>query len=244
MNKYDILNKLFLCSSIYNNDLDNNNVLFVFGKTNMVHTFEAVFFGQNFLHLTGVEPADNLFPSSYEFYRACVNKKLTIYDFNVPKKDLCEKKLEILPQLIKIHKTAKIVGEYNFTKTRLYTEKLAGSVTACMGFVREDKCFVPNTVLKEDIRDITNKPQQKMLAIFRKNINDVKYTELTYIAKGIYVDELLYDKSLSDLIDVNNLNAAFPILHKSEAISTNNDNKTSKFIEEIEQQSDSFELKF
>lgn len=74
-------------------------------------------------------------------------------------------KLSVLPQLMKIYRSAKMVGDYSFTKSVLYTEKLVGNITASLGFVRDDKYYIPNTALKEDIRDITIKPHSRMLAI-------------------------------------------------------------------------------
>ena len=64
-------------------------------------------------------------------------------------------KLSVLSQIMNIHKTAKMVGDYDNTKSVLFTEKIVGTVTACVGFVREGNYYLPNTTLREDIRTIT-----------------------------------------------------------------------------------------
>lgn len=111
-----------------------------------------------------------------------------------------EIKLLVLPQLMKIYNTAKMVGNYNFSKSSLYTEKLTGNITACLGFVRDDKYYVPNTALKEDIRDISIKPQHRVLAVLRKAVNQSIYKEICYIAKGLIIQDISLPEELLELI--------------------------------------------
>ncbi|MBR1496409.1 MAG: hypothetical protein IJ617_02145 [Oscillospiraceae bacterium] len=100
-------------------------------------------------------------------YDRCLTRSLRTSDFSIPDSGTIEMKLSVLPQMINISKTAKMIGEYSFSKSLLYTEKLAGNVTACVGFVRDDRFYIPNTVLREDIRDITKRPQKRVLAVFK-----------------------------------------------------------------------------
>ena len=60
----------------------------------------------------------------------------------------------MLPEMVNIHKIARMIGSYDQSKVLLYTERLVGSVRGCMGFVTEGDYYVPNTVLREDIRKI------------------------------------------------------------------------------------------
>ena len=49
-----------------------------------------------------------------------------------------------------------MVGDFNGCNPKLYTEKLAGGVKACLGFVKTHRAeYVPNTVLNTDIRTVT-----------------------------------------------------------------------------------------
>ncbi len=49
-----------------------------------------------------------------------------------------------------------MVGDFNGCNPKLYTEKLAGGVKACLGFIKTYRAeYVPNTVLNTDIRTVT-----------------------------------------------------------------------------------------
>ena len=71
-----------------------------------------------------------------------------------------------------------MIGEFTDKGPKLYSEKVAGNVCACMGFVTDGytKLNVPNTLLKKDIRDISSKPHQKIYAIMSKKYTDEKYS--------------------------------------------------------------------
>ena len=115
-------------------------------------------------------------------------------------------KLSILPQLMRLSRCAKMVGDYDNTKSVLYTEKLAGNISACIGFVKEKDYYIPNTALREDIRDISVHPQKRVLAIFSKEIGQELYNTLCYTAKKIEfscinISETLKRKLASQLLE-------------------------------------------
>ena len=108
-------------------------------------------------------------------------------------------KLSILPQLMKIQTCAKMVGIYDHKKSVLYTEKIAGNIYACMGFIKENDYYIPNTALREDIRDISVQPQKRVLAIFKKNIPQKFYDEIPcYLAKKVDISILNYSDNLKE----------------------------------------------
>lgn len=185
MQKEDAIRIITSCAKIYNQELENKNLLFVFGSVNHTDSFEASFLPKHFLHLTGVDVSTTNFKGSSDFYEKCLKGKLSPHDFKFAQNGTTDMKLQVLPQLMKIQNTAKMVGNYNFSKSLLLTEKLAGNITSCMGFVRDDKYYIPNTALKEDIRNLTTSSPQRILATFRKPILDLQYHELCYVAKGI-----------------------------------------------------------
>ena len=76
--------------------------------------------------------------------------------------------------------TARMIGNYAGPRMDLYTEKIAGTTSACLGMIKRKSDYVPNTVLSEDIRNIVPHPPGKIFAIFRKSIKDDLYRELTY----------------------------------------------------------------
>jgi hypothetical protein len=192
------------CAQEYEINLNNKNILFVFGSLDHPMFFETTFFPRNFLHLTGAKlPLSK--PNSSNFYEKALLKILQPTDFYLAADGTTEKKLSVLPQLIRIHKTAKMVGTYSSSKALLYTEQLAGTTTACLGFVQEDSFYIPNTALKEDIRKITKRPQQRVLAIFRKDIESHCYQELCYRAKGIDVNSISFSAHIKTLLSIDSL---------------------------------------
>lgn len=75
---------------------------------------------------------------------------------------------------------------------KLYTEKLAGGVKACLGFVKTPSSeYVPNTVLNIDIRTATRLPLQ-VIATYRRKRSDSVYSELVYKAKKIDWDNITF----------------------------------------------------
>ena len=102
--------------------------------------------------------------------------------------------------IIGIDRTAKMVGDYNFMNTLLYTEKFAGNVTACMGFVNGGGYYFPNTVLKEDVRNITQF-NIRVLATYKKSVKEPLYKEATYFAKGISKSMLTLTDEIKEKID-------------------------------------------
>ena len=102
---------------------------------------------------------------------------------------------------MRIHEIVNMTGDYNFTYPLLYTDKLAGSVKACMGLVREDNWFYsPNTALRVDIRDVTYKGH-KVIATYKKSSTQDKYVERTFLGKGITLDTLKLPKEILDKLD-------------------------------------------
>ena len=55
-----------------------------------------------------------------------------------------------------------------------------GTATACLGLIKAGQGYIPNTVLKEDIRNLIPSPPGKIFAILRKPVGQVQYAELTY----------------------------------------------------------------
>jgi len=182
------------CAGQYKINLANRSLLFVFNNAGVIQSFEVVCMPRNYLHLTGVVLTNNY--RSIDFYEMCIDKRLSPLAYEFSKDGTTQMKLSVLSQVMNIHKTAKMVGDYTHTKSMLVTEKLAGTVTACLGFIRERgkrNSYVPNTVLREDIRNVVDKPPKKVLAIFRKHKNERIYRECTYLAKDVSLETILTD---------------------------------------------------
>lgn len=189
MNKSDAIHIITKCAKVYHNELENRNLLFLFGKTTVPESFETIFTARNYLHLTGV--ATNI--HSVDFYKKCLNGRIDSEDFAFASDGTTALKLQVLPQLMRVYQTAKMIGNYDLSRITLHTEKLAGNVSACMGFIRNPECsnyYIPNTALKEDIRNISIHPAMRVIAILRKMRKELTYSEFCYTAKGVEIQSL------------------------------------------------------
>lgn len=202
MKKSEAITILVACAKAYHDNLANQNVLFLFGTVEEPDFLETTFLTRHFAHLTGVVLEPKRVKSSTDFYDRCRKSRVSPKDFDLAANGTTEMKLMVLPQLMQIHRTAKMIGEFDGSKSVLYTEKLAGNVSACMGFIRDDCFYIPNTALREDIRDITLPPQKRVLAIFRKSIRDGLYTELCYKAKGVAVESIRLPEALQGRLQI------------------------------------------
>ena len=200
MKKDEAIRTLTTCAKKYKDNLENRNLLYIFTDNLKTHHFESLFLPRHYLHLTGVKLLSGKI-KSIDFYRLCIRKQLSPSIFSFHDNGTTEMKLSVLSQIMNIQKTAKMVGDYDNTKSVLFTEKIVGTVTACVGFVREGNYYLPNTTLREDIRTITVSPQKRILAILSKKAQDKQYSEVTYLAKGVSLTSIIKTEELKSIIN-------------------------------------------
>lgn len=202
--KEDVIRIVTKCAGQYRTYLLDYSLLFLaMDKHKHISGLEVCFEKRNFLHLTGLK-VDKTFLSSERFFNACVDKKLRPCDFEIRNDGTTDLKLDILPYLMTKNLSANAIGDYNGIGIDLYTEKIAGSVKGCIGFCVDDITghFVPNTVLKKDIRLCTKLPQKRIIATYRKPKDSILYSEVIYVAKKLdlslinFPDEYAYLKKL------------------------------------------------
>lgn len=187
MTKKEALQIVFSCAASYKENLAGRSLLFVTtDKHKTVRCLEVSFDGSNFLHMTGFK-LNKKEISANNFFSMCCDKRLSESDFEFAADGTTEMKMRVLPGLVQKHLSAKMVGDYNLSQPKLYTDKLAGSVGACMGFVRNGGKgrFVPNTVLEGDIRSMVKGSADRIVITYRKQRGDALYTEIVYTAKKI-----------------------------------------------------------
>lgn len=183
------------CAEQYHSELEGKNLLFICcNKHKKIFSIELSFYGNNYMHLTGLKPkktadgksevAQDLFAN--DFYQKCLDHKLSPADFDFSDDGTTHMKLAVLPGIICKNLHASIIGDYNSSKPRLYTEKIVGGIHACMGFIFDSEIseYVPNTVIKEDIRDLTAN-EVRVIAVYRKPARAEQYEEITYKAKKV-----------------------------------------------------------
>ena len=139
---------------------------------------EATFRANNFLHFTGIETASGI--KANAFYRNAIDRRLKESDIIFKENHTTELKLQVLHSIMLLAYSARMIGDYAGAHVDLYTEKVTGTTTACLGLMKVGQGYIPNTVLKEDIRNIISSPPGKIFAILRKPVSQSRYAELTY----------------------------------------------------------------
>ena len=171
------------CADRYHSELEGKALLFItLNKHKTPGAIEFCFHGHNYLHLTGIQTL----LSADRFYERCLSGRLSHSDIDFSEDGTTQLKLEILPSIINGSLSAKMIGDFSTLRPLLYTEKLAGSTRACVGFIYDKQLgqYIPNTVLKEDIRNYIRN-MQRVIAVLRKPIRSELYEEITYLAKKI-----------------------------------------------------------
>lgn len=199
----EIVKKVCECAKIYDKKLKGKNLMFIFENQfdKTIDFIETEFLANNFKHLTGVNHKNK--KSSIEFYKLCLNNKLSYKEIEQKKNGTTRLKLEILPLLLQIGNNAKIVSNYNNSKVNLYTEKIIGNVRCCIGFIKKDEYYVPNTIMKQDIRELSNKESiSKILAILEKTSKERKYNKVSYIYKNINIYEIIKKLDMENKISL------------------------------------------
>ena len=135
------------------------------------------------------------------FFNLCYDKRLTEADFDFSADGTTEMKMRVLPSLMKKNLSAKMLGDYNMSQPKLYTDKIAGSLSACMGFVRDggEGRFVPNTVLEGDIRTKV-KAADRIIATYRKSRSEEQYSEIVFTAKKVEWEKIVLPDEYSYLV--------------------------------------------
>lgn len=207
MTKKEALAVVFSCADEYKENLVDHSLLFLCqDKHKNTYCVEVTFDISNFQHLTGfktvrMDSESSEHDSSDEnaaqktgkkkitaahFFELCIDRRLSENDFEFAEDGTTPLKMKVLPSVVKKSLSANMIGFYNGLQPRLYTERIAGSVKACVGFVKDedDGRYVPNTVLEGDIRQKVTRPD-RILVTYRKKSDTVEYSEIVYAAKKV-----------------------------------------------------------
>ena len=207
MEKREIIKIIENCAIKYKNNLSNKNLLFVYYDKNIVKYIETKFLPSNFLHLTGIKYERESNNNAIKFYKDILDKKVSLKNLKIVNEGIIKLKLNILNMILDINYSAKMIGEFNSNfKNLLRTEKIIGTNVYSMGFIKVGDYYIPNTTLKEDIRNITNKTN-RVIAIFSKKIKEKQYSKLTYINKKNELVQIFKNKEIISKIDIKNLHS-------------------------------------
>lgn len=199
MTKTEIISTVHKCVRTYETNLCNTQVLFVYlNSKNQIDFAEVRFRSHNFLHFTGLSPREGI--TANKFYHLILNSKLSPNDFTIRNPINTERKLKILSKIVIIDQVARMLGDYIGPRLELYTEKIIGTTSACLGLIFKNNYFIPNTILHEDIRDITQPPVEKILVVFKMKSSEHYYTNLIYRKKGVSLTPEIFPPALSSKI--------------------------------------------
>lgn len=202
MTKKQAIKIITKCAQQYHLHLEGRQVAFVYRDVNNRSAYVSVKFqSHNFLHFTGVSLNSRM--NANNFYRAALNNRLSEHDFSFKNNHTTELKLKVLDVIMNIDTKARMIGNYIGPHLELYTEKVAGTTTACLGLIQNKNYYIPNSVLNEDIRSIVPKPPGKIYAIFKKSIKSDFYTELTYKSPTIKITTKCLPQNLVKEIDAS-----------------------------------------
>ena len=110
--------------------------------------------------------------------------------------------MDIIIDMMSICRNATMIGNFIGNGPRLYSEKVAGNVFGCMGFVKDKKSGinVPNTLLKRDVRDVTAEPRKKIFAVLTKGYREEKYQTWEKTDKSIQGEHMRFSPEIEAMI--------------------------------------------
>lgn len=187
---------LYHGAALFQENLANKVLLFIGqGDINSeFYSIEVLFEYRNYLHFTGCKPIKSI--PAEAFFKLCLSRRLSLHDFTTVSQTSL--KMEVLESLMRLPYTAKMIGNFSGTGDFLYTEKLAGNVRGCMGFCLGDRTpyYSPNTVLRADVRNLTEKPR-KLLAVYAKPMTQATYdTKPIMLAKELQGRQLIWSNEI------------------------------------------------
>lgn len=168
-----------------------------------IKSYEVAFHRYNFLHLTGVKVDRSSVVSAIHFYEKCLDNRLKLEDFSFAKDGSTVQKLDILENMMGIKRNVTMIGDFTDRGPKLFTEKAAGNVCGCIGFVkdRNTRLNVPNTLLKKDIRDVIVSPVQKVYAVLSKSYTAEKYSVLEKVDKGMDIKKCFFAEGIERALE-------------------------------------------
>lgn len=183
------------CAKQYEKNLVNKKLLVIYKDRNLnqMEYIEVLFSAENYQHLTGLELVDRRGEvkkgQAREFYRKCIEKKLSNKEIKFKDDGTTNLKLPALPSISRVHSITKITGDFNSGKPFLYSDKLIGGVNFCLGLKKVGGIYVPVSALLEDIKKLVGNPSQ-VIAIFIKDRDEEVYKTIKHVAKGVNLENI------------------------------------------------------
>lgn len=170
----------------------NKNLLVVSAYKEQISLTSIEFNKNNYKHLTGIIAS----LSANKFMDALLGDRLSFDDWDYKNDGTSQLKIRALPQMVELHKNARMIGTYSGNRIYLKSDVCFGGVYCYLGLVVDrnnnnltEGIYVPSSLINGNIKEDTNN-QERIIAMFRKNKKDTKYKELTYLAKDVSLNQL------------------------------------------------------
>lgn len=196
MKKDLAIKKLRNFAKLYSENLLGHRILFIYQDIPFIEFIEVVFLETNFRHLTGVRTEMR----NASFFSACLNQKLSPGGFSFAEDGTTTLKFQVLDKILRIHETARFIGDFDGRRPLLITDKLVGDNECCLGLQLKKKYYLPNTVLKSNIRQEVHRPARAILATLRTERYEKEYGEICYLKPDIHLSELALPDNLIEII--------------------------------------------
>lgn len=206
--KAEAIKIVTLAAKEYKEKLEGKNLLFVYLNGNHIESFETLFQGNNFQHLTGLEMLDSRgtkIKNPKFFYSKCIKGKLKESEIAFRKDGTTVLKLNAILSAVIYIDQAKMTGLFTETGLKLVVDRLVGTTSYCIGLKKKGQYYLPSSCLLEDIRKMA-KPWSRIIAVFSKSAvcKEEKYSTLRYVAKDYSFDESILPAEIS--VIENNIN--------------------------------------
>ena len=198
-NKREALKIIIAAALEYDEKLKNKHFLIVYQNKKVIKVAKIGFRDMNFMHMTGVTTK----LSAQQFYKACLEGKLSQQDFEIDNMGKVQQKLLVLPYLSELLYHNCMIGDFINNGIYIKADYFVGNTKAILsvGFRAGKEVDFPVTLYKEDVRKIT-KPTNKILAIFVKMYNEKQYNRCTYLSDGQELSGLIEKEEIKDLVNI------------------------------------------
>lgn len=208
MKKEEIVRRIYSGAKTYQDCVLNHQFLFVYNVgENEYQYVEVRFKKEQYQHLTGTW-LDRV--GSNDFFDRCIAKRISAKDLKTAYDGTTELKLDVLEGAIRGIGKSSMIGIYDESRVYLKTDQLIGGVAWCIGFIPANNPNLPllaNTLLKEDVRNISKgKPYQIVFAV-EKLPGEKKYTRINRMVKNIDILSILDQLEIQSKIDISGLSS-------------------------------------
>lgn len=196
MDKKKLLESLYSAKEVYDNTVLNKNFLYIFKNSlnQKIEFIESTNLSSNFLHLTGVVTSK----SGKDFYKLLHKKKLSLNDISRREDGWTDVKLNIFHKLPILFNSSIQLGLHDnmytiaFEADILVNKPVLDREDIVLGLKKNSNndYYAPSSIIRKKPQ-LISKNFSRVLFVLSKDINDSKYSNITYNAKGCDLDEIL-----------------------------------------------------